>query len=142
MDRLEDNVFYTLENAVKAYRQFAQRQLTKAGLDITLDQWLVLKTIKQEGHCTQQHISRMTFKDVASVTRIVEILVTKGYLGRSFIPSDRRRQQLDVTGSGDEMLAKVYPVSLGNRKAALNGIDLSAIENLQSSLQSIIKNVN
>jgi len=142
MERLEENVFYTLEKAVKAYRQFVQRNLTSAGLDITLDQWLILKTVKQEAESTQQQIAAKVFKDVASVTRIVEIVVAKGYLERVFLPSDRRRQQLVVTVSGDEMLEKVRPVSLGNRKAALSGIDAASIENLESILQSIVKNVN
>lgn len=142
MERLEENVFYTLEKTVKAYRQFAQRSLVNAALDITLDQWLVLKTIRQEGNVTQQQISAKVFKDVASVTRIVEILVSKGYLERTFLASDRRRQQLVVTASGEEMLAKVHPVSLGNRQAALGGIESESIENLNSILQSIIKNVN
>ncbi|RZJ73861.1 MarR family winged helix-turn-helix transcriptional regulator [Flavobacterium sp.] len=142
MERLEENVFYTLEKAVKAYRQFAQRGLSTAGLDITLDQWLVLKTVKQQSDATQQQIAAMVFKDVASVTRIVEILVTKGYLERSFLASDRRRQQLSVTELGDGMLQKVHPISLGNRKAAFSGIDASEIEKLESSLQSIIKNVS
>ena len=142
MERLEENLFYTLEKAVKAYRQFVQRNLTAAGLDITLDQWLVLKTIVQESESTQQQIAAKVFKDVASVTRIVEILVSKGLLERVFLPSDRRRQQLVVTKSGEEILEKVYPVSLGNRKAALDGIAAESIENVESILQSIIKNVN
>lgn len=142
MERLEENVFYTLEKAVKAYRQFVQRNISAAGLDITLDQWLILKTVKQESESTQQQIAARVFKDVASVTRIVELLVSKGYLERVFLAADRRRQRLVVTKSGEEMLEKVQPVSLGNRKAALAGIGSESIENLESILQSIIKNVN
>ena len=142
MERLEENVFYTLEKAVKAYRQFAQRNLAAAGLDITLDQWLVLKTVAQEGDIMQQQIAAKVFKDVASVTRIVELLVSKKYLERTFLASDRRRQQLLVTDAGREILLNVHPVSLGNRKAALEGFAMADIENLNTLLQSIIKNVN
>ncbi len=142
MERLEENVFYTLEKAVKAYRQFAQRQLAAVNLDITLDQWLVLKTIAQEDGVKQQQIAAKVFKDVASVTRIVELLVSKKYLERKFLASDRRRQQLILTESGHEILSKVIPVSLSNRKAALRNVETSDIERLESILQSIIKNVN
>lgn len=142
MERLEQNIFYTLEKAVKAYRQMVQRSLSAAGLGITLDQWLVLKTIAQDSQATQNQIAARVFKDVASVTRIVEILVSKGYLERVFLPSDRRRQQLNVTAAGEQLLEQVYPVSLANRQAALHGLDSETIANLQSSLQSIIKNVN
>lgn len=142
MERLEDNIFYTLEQTVKSYRQFVQRNLDKSGYDITLDQWLVLKTINDDALATQHQIAKKVFKDMASVTRIVELLVKKGFLERAFLPSDRRRQQLVVTGSGSELLEKVHPISLENRALALNGIDLETIRSLQSSLQSIIKNIN
>lgn len=142
MERLEDNIFYTLEKAVKVYRQFVQRNLDTAGYDITLDQWLVLKTINDEPDATQQQISRKVFKDMASVTRIVELLVKKGFLERAFLPSDRRRQQLLITASGTELLEKVHPISLSNRSTALNGIAAKDIRNLESTLQSIITNVN
>ncbi|RZJ65367.1 MAG: MarR family transcriptional regulator [Flavobacterium sp.] len=141
MERLEDNVFYMLEKSVKSYRQFVQRNLDKAGCDITLDQWLVLKTINEEPDATQQQVAKTVFKDMASVTRMIELLVKKGFLERAFLPSDRRRQRLIITKSAKELLEKVHPISLSNRSTALYGIDDEAIKNLQSTLQSIIKNV-
>lgn len=141
MERLEDNIFYTLEKSVKSYRQFVQRNLDKAGYDITLDQWLILKTINDDPGSTQQQIAKKVFKDIASVTRIVELLVKKGFLEREFLPTDRRRQQLIVTKSAKSLLQNVHGISMSNRNSALSGIDSAAIENLQSTLQSIIKNV-
>jgi MarR family transcriptional regulator, transcriptional regulator for hemolysin len=34
MEKLEELIFYKLENAIKTYRQFAQKQITKGGFDI------------------------------------------------------------------------------------------------------------
>lgn len=47
MIQLDELVFYTIEKAIKSYRQFAQRQIKEQGLDITVDQWLILKTISE-----------------------------------------------------------------------------------------------
>ncbi|MBK7712103.1 MAG: MarR family transcriptional regulator [Bacteroidales bacterium] len=53
--------------------------MEKKGLDITIDQWLVLKTIENNAGMTQQQIAINVFKDYASITRIIEILVTKSF---------------------------------------------------------------
>ena len=45
--RLQDVLFYSLESASKAYRRFAQARLYASGIDITIDQWLVLEAIHE-----------------------------------------------------------------------------------------------
>ena len=53
-EKLDNIVFYLIEKAIKTYRQFAQRNITKAHFDITIDQWLVLKTLQENPSITQQ----------------------------------------------------------------------------------------
>ena len=75
--RLQDVLFYSLESASKAYRRFAQARLHESGVDITIDQWLVLKTIHESPDITLQKVGAAVFKDFASVTRIVQLLERK-----------------------------------------------------------------
>ena len=77
METLNDILFYNLEKSIKMYRKYAQKQLTKAGFEITIDQWLVLKTIQENKNISQNQIAEMVFKDFASITRIIELLVKK-----------------------------------------------------------------
>jgi hypothetical protein len=81
-DRIANTLFYALERAIKTYRQFAQEQIAAAGIDITIDQWLVLKTLRDNPDITQQ-IGVRVFKDFASITRIIQLLVTKGFIKRA-----------------------------------------------------------
>ena len=53
MDKLDNIIFYNLEKTIKSYRQFAQANCLKAGVEITIDQWLVLKTIGEYPDITQ-----------------------------------------------------------------------------------------
>ncbi len=80
MEKLSDIIFYTLERSIKTYRQFAQKNITGGGFNITIDQWLVLKTIQENSTISQQQLDAKVFKDFASVTRIIELLVKNGYL--------------------------------------------------------------
>jgi DNA-binding MarR family transcriptional regulator len=140
MKKLEEIIFYELEKAIKTYRQFAQSQLQKAGFEITIDQWLVLKTIQENDDVSQQEIAEKVFKDMASVTRITEILVQKQYLKREMHPTDRRRFSLSLTTKGDEIIENVFPIVIENRKQALSKLDNTEIEDLRKKLNTITNN--
>ncbi len=140
MEQLDQIIFYSLEKSIKSYRQFAQKNITKNGFDITIDQWLVLKTIENNAGMTQQQIAINVFKDYASITRIIEILVTKNFLERDFHSADRRRFDLSITKLGFETLKRLTPIIESNRKQALKGFTQSEIELLKKLLNKLTKN--
>ncbi|MBK6574271.1 MAG: MarR family transcriptional regulator [Saprospiraceae bacterium] len=142
MEKIDQIIFYSVEKSIKSYRQFAQKCIDKKGLDITIDQWLVLKTIENNAGMTQQQIAINVFKDYASITRIIEILVTKKYLERDFHSADRRRFDLSITKLGFETLKRLTPIIESNRKQAHNGITNSEIELLKNVLNKITENVS
>ena len=140
MEQLDQIIFYSLEKSIKSYRQFAQKNITKNGFEITIDQWLVLKTIENNAGITQQQIAINVFKDYASITRIIEILVTKNFLERDIHSADRRRFDLSITKLGFETLKRLTPILESNRKQALKGFAQSEIELLKNVLNKISKN--
>lgn len=142
MQPLNDVVFYHLEKAIKSYRQFAQGQIDAAGFDITIDQWLLLNTIEEDPAMPQQQIAAKLFKDVASVTRMIELLVKKEYVERGFHDTDRRRFQLSLTKKGKNTIAKLRPLVENNRSTALKGISKKDTEQLSDLLKEIITNCN
>ncbi len=142
MEILDEVIFYTLEKAIKTYRQFAQKRLTDAGFEITIDQWLILKTIQENPEYSQNQIAEKVFKDFASVTRIVELLVKKDFLSRQFHMSDRRRFELTITETGQKILDDVFPLVEENRQQALAGFSTEDIEKLEKYLKEITRNCN
>lgn len=140
MEKLNNILFYSLEKAIKSYRQFAQRSLVQNGFDVTIDQWLVLKAVSDNPAWTQQQIAEITFKDYASVTRIIDLLVKKRYLSRIIHEQDRRRFNLTPTESAAKILIAMQPVIESNRKVALKGITTEQASQLQHILNAIIQN--
>jgi MarR family transcriptional regulator, transcriptional regulator for hemolysin len=140
MEKLEQILFYTLEKAIKTYRQFAQKKINEYGLDITIDQWLILKTLQDNPDISQQQIAEKVFKDFASVTRMIELLVTKEYLKRDFHLVDRRRFSLSITKKGNKILETLVPLITNNRKIALQSFTEIEIKAMQKSLLKIIDN--
>src|SRR5690606_13394200 len=121
-EKLNATFFYVLEKSIKSYRQMAQRKIGEDFGTITVDQLLGLQTMQEQPELTQQQIAAEVFKDFASITRIIDLLVRKGFLRRSDHPTDRRRFELTVTQEGNDLLQQVRPRILKNRKIALAGI--------------------
>ncbi|AWH85563.1 MarR family transcriptional regulator [Flavobacterium album] len=141
MENLNSIIFYTIDKSIKSYRQFAQKRLKEAGFTITIDQWLVLKAIEQDSLASQQQIAAAVFKDVASITRMIELLVQKGYLSRELHSADRRRFKITLTEKGEDVIEKMQPYVNANRKQALQGISEGDIKIVQEVLSKITENV-
>lgn len=140
MERLETINFYLLDKAIRTYRVYSQKKLRENGFKITVDQWLVIKVLMENPGISQQLIAEKAFKDNASITRIIELLVKSKYLDRKVNPKDRRTSILKVTAAGEDIINKVQGLVLENRKVAQAGITFEELENLNATLKKIIKN--
>lgn len=138
--RLESVLFYVMEKTIKSYRQFAQRNLNSLNRDLTIDQWLVLKTLYDNPKLTQREIAERVFKDHASITRMIDLLVNKGFLERSLNADDRRRYALELTPMGKMAQQESIPIIMENRATALKGLTTEEVETLRHLLQRITDN--
>ena len=137
---LNSVIFYSLDKAIRSYRRLAQANIDRAGLDITIDQWLVLQVLLEHDDLTQQEIAERVFKDQASVARMLSLLLKRGLLSAVPLPHDGRRTRLRVTADGHRMLAAVQPIVLSNRALALAGIPAADLALLQQVLERIARN--
>ncbi|XWW44259.1 MarR family transcriptional regulator [Fibrella sp. USSR17] len=133
-------IFYTLEKTIKRYRQFAQHNIDQAGVDITIDQWLVLNVIQETPTLAQFEIGERVFKDQASIARIIDLLVKKELLIQTTSEQDRRRVNRQITSKGEQLIKAVAPIIARNRSTALAGIPDEAIEQLRQTLTLIDEN--
>ncbi len=140
MEKLNDTLLYTLDKCFRTYNQFAQRRVRKAGYDITIDQWLILKSIAENPDLTQNDICKIVFKDKASIARIIELLVKAGYLIREVYPTDRRRVTLILSDSGYKITKEVNEIAIENRAEALKKMEQPQIKQMKKLLQQIIDN--
>ena len=140
MEQLNSIIFYNLDKAIRTYRSFAQKKLKENGFEITVDQWLVLKAITENPKITQNEISHIVFKDNASVTRIITLLVKSKYLVRDIDTNDRRKTNLEITVKGKELLMNVQSTIENNRNIALAGISNKDLHLMNEHLINIAKN--
>jgi DNA-binding MarR family transcriptional regulator len=139
-EKLNDIIFYALEKSIKSYRQFAQRNLDNKGYHISIDQWLILKTLQENHDITQQQVAEIVFKDYASVTRIIDILVEKKFIVRSSHLTDRRRFKLTLTPTGKKLLTQIQKDINEHRSKALSNISKTEMTALRDTLNKIVGN--
>ncbi|MGZ3840419.1 MAG: MarR family winged helix-turn-helix transcriptional regulator [Flavisolibacter sp.] len=140
MEKIEGVIFYALDKSIKTYRQYAQKRFYEEGLDITVDQWLVLSAIADRPDISQLEIAEKVFKDAASITRIIDLLIRKNYLQRESHPADRRRFSLALTTEGKTVIRNMAKIVEENRARALKGIPEKDLQQMKQVLHLIIDN--
>lgn len=136
----KETIFYTIENAIKTYRKFAQKQISTEVCGITVDQMLVLTALEANPDIAQNEMAELLFKDYASITRMVELLVKNDYITRALNEADRRKFVLNISGKGHNTLKKLKPIILKNRTDALHGVSESEVNQMFTTLNKIINN--
>ncbi len=140
MEKLESIIFYTIDKSIRTYRTYAQNRLKENGFKITIDQWLIIKAIMENPGISQHELSEKVFKDNASVTRIIELLVKSKYLERKVNSKDRRKSNLKITSDGMKIIEDVQLLVLENRKTALDGIPEKDLKVMHTALNKILEN--
>lgn len=133
-------VLYTIEQTIKEYRKISQKNISKIISDITVDQGLVLLILNENSNYSQKEIASLIFKDNASITRIIELMVKKDYLVRKVNEQDRRKFNLEITEKGRNTVELLSPAIKLNRTTALHGLSENEIELLDTLLNKIITN--
>ncbi|WP_264550668.1 MarR family winged helix-turn-helix transcriptional regulator [Flavobacterium sp. N2038] len=131
---------YSIELAIKEYRKLAQKNIAKVVKDITVDQCLVLIILNDNRDISQNELANLVFKDNASITRMIELMVKKDYLSRTIHPEDRRKFNLMITEKALKTIELIEPVIQSNRETALYGLSVSEITLLDQTLHKIIRN--
>jgi DNA-binding MarR family transcriptional regulator len=138
--KLEDVLYYLIEKTNKVIRRYSQVRFTEAGIEVTVDQWLVLKKISDSERITQIELANAIFKDRASITRILDLLLEKR-LVRKEEGSDRRAYELTLTANGQKFMEQAMVIVKNVRKKGMEMMSEKEQEQLRISLQKIINSL-
>ena len=120
----------------------AQANLNKLGYKITINQILLMIQIDRKPEISLVELAELLFKDVASITRMTDLLVKEEFVERRENKNDRRKKDLKITEKGKKILDVAIPVILENRKTAQKNITEEERETLYDILNKIIVNTS
>lgn len=87
-----------------------RKMLADAG--VTEQQWRVLRVLNEEGPQEPTHIAERACLLLPSLTRILQKLEAKDLIVRHMHPGDRRRQIIDISDKGDQIIKDNIQVTI------------------------------
>lgn len=119
------------------------RKFESLGIDMTIEQWVILHQVHELGeHASQRDISKLNFRNRATISRVIGRLEVKGWLEKTRFEGDRKQFKLELTSRGETIIAKVKPLTVELRKLAVQGISVSDFEVFMNVLDQIGSNYN
>lgn len=112
-----------------------------SGIDISMDQWLVLGPIWGKEGISQKEISEYCLKDKTSVTKIIDTLEKKNLVVRVPDQLDHRIKRVVLSNKGKKLFLEVIPIMELTRNQLREGITEKEVELLRSVLSKIYKNL-
>ncbi len=112
------------------------------GLEISLDQWLVLGPVWKNDGISQKDIAEYCGKDKTSITKIIDTLEKKNLVVRVTDQLDHRVKRVVLSQKGRELFLSALPVMAQTRDELRSGISDKEIEALKTILNKIYKNLN
>ena len=122
-------------------RKFVQNA-TDSGLDISLDQWMVLGPIWQLESASQKELGEMCLKDKTNITRIINALEQKNLVVRVEDQIDHRIKRVVLTNAGKQLFFDVLPIMEKTREEVRKDISNKDIETFKVVLSKILENLN
>lgn len=135
-----ETLFYQIEKAIKVYRQYAALNIKAVHPDLTLDQSLLLIYLKNHPGVTLTELAGLLFKDNASLTRMIDSMVNKGYLDKGANTQDRRKAAVSLSAHGEKVIESLTVIIQQNRQVAMHQISSDDESQLTLVLNKLISN--
>lgn len=82
------------------------REMVKAGLDLTSEQWGILMQFWNDTNITQETLAPACGLDKSSISRALRVMERRGLITRTTNPLDTRRKNLQLTREASELKEK------------------------------------
>ena len=115
--------------------------LKEEGFNITNEQWIVLKVIRENPAVSQTEIAELSQKDKTNITRILDLLEKNTYIERRRDDRDRRMNRIYITKHGKKVLTAVNPVTQKINKICTQSLNEKEVNDLIRSLDAVCTSI-
>lgn len=133
---------FLLDRTARRVKQYAQQKFKEYRFNVTVDQWLVLKHLYENGEMKQNALAGILFKDNPTITRIIDLLCQKNLTVRKPHPSDRRSFLIGLTRQGVAKVEQMRPRIKNIRLKAWEGLSQRDFKHFQKILNTIYNNLS
>lgn len=127
---------------VSSYRAAGQKTLKTCGCDnVTREQLGILLILSLNGGLYQTQIANIMGKDRPNITRMIDVLETKGFIRREKDANNRRILKVYLTDKGLERVEFAKPLKERMNKTQYKGFTDAEILMLVSLLKRVRQNI-
>ncbi len=134
---IHNNIYFQIELTARKIRQYGQNVLKQHGIDITIEQWLVLNIINENEAINQISIGEKLVKDKPTISRMVNQLNKKEFIIKTTSATDSRNVELSISKKGEDLIKKLYPIIEEIRLTGLSELSKKETESIESILKKI-----
>ena len=114
-----------------------QKLLDEAGVDVNKEQFVVLKKLKLDNGITQNELAEKTYRNKSSMTRLLNKMISKGYVVKKQLLTDKRKNGVFITQKGEEILNATLPII----KKMMDLIEENITQNEKQQLINTLKKI-
>ncbi|TKD57931.1 MarR family winged helix-turn-helix transcriptional regulator [Flavobacterium sp. ASW18X] len=138
---INTNIYFQIELTARKIRQYGQNVLRSHGINMTIEQWLVLNVVNENEAINQIEVGELLVKDKPTISRMVNHLEKQGYVIKSVSASDSRKAELRVSKEGKKMIDNLYPIIEKIRFKGLNELSNDEKHTMARLLKKIQENL-
>ncbi len=138
---IEHTLIFEIEKTAKMIRQYSQKQSELLDNGLTIDQWNVLLVIKQNENISLKDLSKLVFRDTASITRSIQILEEQELIIKSTDSDDFRKYLLKLSPKAEFLLQVYDPEVSKHRKKCFDGFFDQEMQLLSTFMKRVQENV-
>lgn len=140
--QLTDVHFYLMDRIMKKAKSLTKEVFVREGIEVTVDQWVILKAVAEQEGSSQQEISGLTFREPAAITRMLDHLIRLGLVTKTVDHDDRRKQLLFLSEEGKKLYDKALPIVMDLREHALKRFSDAERESLRTHLKTMLEAIH
>jgi len=113
--------------------------LYEQDFDISMPEWRVIAALGENDNVSARTVAANSAMDKVAVSRAVKKLIDRGFVERSFSDDDRRRSELLLSKTGQQVYDKIAPLALSYEQKLLEHLseeEREQLGNLVSKLES------
>jgi DNA-binding MarR family transcriptional regulator len=117
------------------------REMVKAGIDLTSEQWGILMQLWNYGAVSQEELAPTCGLDKSSISRALRVLERRKLIVRTANPVDTRRKNLQLTDEADALKDRALAAVKATIAKAFTGVDRERQKICIEVLASVQKNL-
>jgi DNA-binding MarR family transcriptional regulator len=138
---IKDSVGFVIYQTALALKSALQRSFRQHGLEITAEQWGIIRHLWEEEGLSQREIGEKAAKDKPNITRMLDALEKKRFIIRQPDPRDRRKFCVYLTPEGKQLHQRLFPLVQGLRQRVTHNLSQPEIDSLKVILSKIQQSI-